>query len=133
VFCEKSVGRRHGPVPFHTADQKTGGVTIVEDFPFSPELERLEHALAAGPGVDPPDDLRRRVIADVRAELRRERVRGGWAFAAAVAATVALWMNLSLSATQATDYGLRCDRSLSATDAGPSQLDLLRELLPQGE
>ena len=106
---------------------------MVQDFPLPSELQRLERSLAAGGGVGPPEGLRRRVMADVRSELRRERVRGGWAFAAAVAATVALWMNLSLSATQATDYGLRCDAAVSTCDAAPHQIDLLRGLLTEGE
>ena len=106
---------------------------MVQDSSLPPELQRLEHTLAEHPRVAPPDDLRLRVMADVRSELRRERAHDGWAFAAAVAATVALWMNLSLSATQATDYGLRSDRSVAMPASTPSQLELLQELFPQGD
>ena len=108
-------------------------MTNAENFPLPPELEWLEQDLAGRACPEPSHDLRRRVMTDVRAELRRDRARRNWAFAAALAATVALWMNLSLSATQATDYGLRCDGHAAATDAGPRQIDLLRELLPEGE
>lgn len=72
-----------------------------------PELQQLERDLTARPLPEPPADLRRRVIGQVRAGVRQERSAARWAFAAALAAAVLVWVNLSLSATQATDYGMR--------------------------
>jgi hypothetical protein len=79
----------------------------MEDYPLPRDLHRLERDLAARPRSDPPVELRRRVMADVRAELRGRGLRNGWPFAAAVAAAALLWINLSLSATLATDYSKR--------------------------
>lgn len=77
----------------------------MENEQLPPELEQLERDLADRPRLDPPAELRQRVIGGVRAELRRDGPRNGWAFAAAVAAVVLVWLNLSLSATLATDCG----------------------------
>ena len=52
-------------------------------------------------------DLRPRILDDLRSRLRAERSRARWQFALAVAVVVLVWMNLSMSATQATDFGLR--------------------------
>lgn len=101
--------------------------------PLPTGLQQLEQSLAQGVGPGPPEALRDRVMSDVRTELRRERSRRNWAFAAVVAASVALWMNLSLSATQATDYGLRAGGYTVGGDVGSRQIDLLREFLSEGE
>ena len=70
------------------------------------ELEALQRELRERQPTHLPADLRGRVIGGVRAELARERSRGQWTFAAAVAAAAVIWINLSISATQSTDFGL---------------------------
>jgi len=106
-----------------------------------PELERLERELAGGPRPEAPPELRDRVLGSVRAELEggerasagrgetapaRSRASGWLSFAVGLALGVLLWMNLSLSAAQATSYGrhLRSAASLETT------ADRIRELLP---
>ena len=101
------------------------------------ELERLERALARRPCPEPSTDLRGRVLRTVTAELdqaelgRAESPRtraGGWlSFAVAAAATVLIWMNLSMSAANATRYGMRVPAEPHALDETARQI---RELLP---
>jgi hypothetical protein len=93
-----------------------------------PELQRLEQELADCPGPAPPAELRQRVMEGVRAELRGRSLRNGWPFAAAVAAAALLWMNLSLSATLATDYNTR-----PYTSAPPVKevAEQIQKLLPE--
>ncbi len=70
------------------------------------ELERLELELSRRPRPGPSDGFRERVVASVDVQLRRESQQSGWGWVAALAAGVVLWMNLSMSATLATDFGL---------------------------
>jgi hypothetical protein len=78
---------------------------------LSPELEQIQRELAAQPRDDPPLLLRARTMDGVRVELRRERsVFDRYLLAAAAL----VWVNLALSATNATQQ--------------PSDLPKLREL-----
>ena len=77
-----------------------------------PELQRLERELAARPRPQPSADLRDRIVGQmqsalVRNGLVREGSRNRWTFVVALAISVMLWMNLSLSATRATEHDLR--------------------------
>jgi hypothetical protein len=102
------------------------------------ELERLERELAERPCPEPSADLRDRVLRLVEAsldgaELRRaEPARpraGGWlSFAVATAATVLVWINLSMSAANATSYDLRLPAETDAVDETARQI---RRLLPE--
>jgi hypothetical protein len=103
-----------------------------------PELERLERALARRPCPGPSAELRDRVLRTIEAELvlaapgQAESARtgsGGWLrFAVATAATVLVWVNLSMSAANATSHDL-------GPPAGPHALDetarQIAELLPE--
>jgi hypothetical protein len=69
-----------------------------------PDLERLEHLLANGPRPAPSAALRRRVLAGVQSELRRQLISLRWRFAAAFAAAVLAMLSFSLAAAQATSF-----------------------------
>jgi hypothetical protein len=101
---------------------------LMDDWQLSPDLEQLERALSGRWRPQPSVGLGQRVLGEVRAQLRRERPRSRWRFAVAVAAAVLVWLNLSFSATHATDYGLRRSgqgETLEATSAR------IRQLLPE--
>ena len=115
-------------------------MTPPSDLP--PELERLDRELAGRPRPAASPELRDRVMRGVRAELgegagasaarletdRSRRPRSGWlAFAASLALGVLFWMNLSLSAAQATSYGRHLPAETASVEATASQI---RELLP---
>ncbi len=103
-----------------------------ENFPLPPELERLERHLALREHPQPLPQARQRFLCSVRAELRRSQARSRWAFAVAMAATVLVWLNLSLCATQATDCGLEIDgRRQSARDGAEQIQQLLPDLNPR--
>lgn len=92
------------------------------------DLERLEQELAARRRLFPSDALRERVLDRLRGESRPPQPQGGdWAFAASLAATVLLWLNLSMSATQATDFHLRIDGDKLPIDAVAPEI---RQLVP---
>jgi hypothetical protein len=83
-----------------------------EDFELPPELLELEQELAGRQMPGLPPDHRGSVLAAVRQELaKRDSVRlilrRRWEFAAAVAALVLCWLNLSMSAANNTDFNLR--------------------------
>jgi hypothetical protein len=86
---------------------------MMDDWQLPPELQQLERDLANRSRHRASDDLRPRILGDLRSRLRAERSRARWQFALAVAVVVLVWLNLSMSATQATDFGLRLN--------GPSQ------------
>ncbi|HUT94730.1 MAG TPA: hypothetical protein VMY37_35060 [Thermoguttaceae bacterium] len=107
-----------------------------------PELERLQRDLAGRPRPEASPELRDRVMRSVRAELgqgarasagrletdRSRRPRSGWlTFAAGLALGVLLWMNLSLSAAQATSYDRHLPAETASVEATASRI---RELLP---
>ena len=102
------------------------------------ELERLERELAERPCPEPSADLRNRVLGTVEAELDgtaprpaeslRTRVSGWLTFATATAATVLVWINLSLGAANASSYDLRLPPQPHSLDETARQI---RELLPE--
>ena len=100
----------------------------MEEKQLSPELQRLERLLADRPMPDTPAALRGRVLGGIRVELCRNRLHDRWKFTAAMAATVVLWINLSLSATQATDYGLQLG---SPQPLGRAVAEEIQEVLPE--
>jgi hypothetical protein len=100
----------------------------MEPWELSPELQRLERDMAHRPLPEAPARLRQRVLDDLGSRRRTELARDRWQFAAAVAAAALLWLNLSMSATQATDFGFR--------PAGPSDsieptARQIRQLVPE--
>ena len=101
---------------------------MMENHTLLPELERLEQQLAARPRWEPSNQLKEQFLNGLRAESRRGRARARRAFAVSVAASVLVWLNLSLSATQATDCGLRLDGRQHSTARAA---DEIRRLLPE--
>jgi hypothetical protein len=94
----------------------------MDNLPLPPELERVERFLARGPRPAPSASLRRRILGDVRSELRRERLSPRWRFAAVFAATVLVELCLSLSIMQAVKYGWR------QRETSPAVVDVARQL-----
>jgi hypothetical protein len=90
---------------------------------FPVELETIERWLAARARPRLPSELRRKVLDGVESRLRRERTAARWSFAAAVAATALVWLNLSFSATQAIGFNPRVE-----DDGGPSVETLAAEM-----
>ncbi|MGD0091617.1 MAG: hypothetical protein ABSE73_17000 [Planctomycetota bacterium] len=71
-----------------------------------PELREIESALAAQPLPEAGSAARGKILAAVGAELAlkaRARQQSWWRFAAALAALVLLWLNLSMSAVNCTE------------------------------
>ncbi len=95
------------------------------DFPLPPELQRLEQALSARPRGQPSDELKQRCLGGIRAELRKQQARSRWTFAVAVAATVLVGLNLSLSASQATDFGFRLVGQQPSLEEAAEEIRLL--------
>ena len=100
----------------------------MENRQLPPDLQQLERDLAGRPRPGPPAELRQRVIEGARVELRRNGSRNGWTSAAAVAAAVVVWINLSMSVTHATDYGSRPDTPRPPVGKLAAQI---RQLLPE--
>jgi len=95
------------------------------------DLVSLERELGARPHPRPTDALRERVMGEVRGALacdaaRTSRRLSVWEFAAALAAAVMLWMNLSMIAASDTRLDLRASRA-NGTEASVAAL---RELVP---
>lgn len=96
------------------------------------ELRQLEEELIASRSSEPSTELRDRVLGEVQhalaVELRASRRQSRWAFAVSVAASVLVWINMSISATTATD----CRVSLASTAAEMDRLAAaIHELLPE--
>ena len=105
---------------------------MMENFPLPPELQWLEQHLAARQCPQPLPAARERFLCSVRAELRRSQASSRWAFVVAMAATVLVWLNLSLCATQATDCGLALDSPHQPVENGAEQIQqLLPDLNPR--
>jgi hypothetical protein len=103
-----------------------------EDFSLSPELQRVEQDLAARRRAEPSGQLKEQCLRTLRAELRRQATRSRWTFALAAAASVLVGLNLSLSASQATDYGFQLDgRQRSVQRTAEEIRRLLPEVSPQ--
>ena len=99
-----------------------------DDFPLPPELQQLEQALVAVPREQPSFQLKERCLHSLQAELGRPQSGNRWTFAIAIAASVLLGLNLSLSATQATDCGLRLDGRQQSVENTAAEI---RRLLPE--
>jgi hypothetical protein len=97
------------------------------------DLQRLERRLARRPREEPPAALHGRVMAGVEAALRRQRSGGGWQMLAAAAAAVLIWLNLSLSATNATDGSLRPRGTREPVEQIARQIERLLPDLPHEE
>jgi hypothetical protein len=100
---------------------------MIEDSQLPPELQRLERALLALPREQPSSQLKERCLNGLRAELGRPQSGSRWAFTIAIAASVLLGLNLSLSATQSTDFGLRLDARQQSLEKTAAEI---RRLLP---
>lgn len=110
----------------------------MDDPQLPPELKRLERALAQRPCPSPSSDFRARLLGKVQVDLEQveppgvgsapRRPNGWWAFAAATAATVLFWFNLSLSAAGTTAYGLPSGPKEAPIELAARQI---RELLPE--
>jgi hypothetical protein len=100
----------------------------MEDWQLPSELQRLERDLANRSLSAASIGLRQRVLDDARSRLRAERSRDRWQSAATVAAAALLWLNLSMSATQATDFDLRPKWPAESTGAIAEQV---RQLAPE--
>jgi hypothetical protein len=87
----------------------------MDNWQLPSDLQRLECELGSRSLPSASAQLRQRVLDDLRTSLRAERSRANWRFAAAVAATMLVWMNFSMSATQATDFGFRRNAGLTET------------------
>jgi hypothetical protein len=104
---------------------------MMDNFPLPPELEQLERQLAVRERPQPLSQAKQRLLCSVRAESRRSRARSRRAFAVAMAATVLVWLNLSLCATQATDFGLELDGRQPPLENDAAQIQqLLPDLAP---
>jgi len=105
---------------------------MMDDWQLAPELQQLERDLANRSRHRASDDLRPRILGDVRSRLRAERSRARWQFALAVAVVVLVWLNLSMSATQATDFGLRLNGPTEPIETIAAQVhQLVPEFSPE--
>jgi hypothetical protein len=100
---------------------------MTDSWELPSELRQLEQDLVARSRSRAIEDLRPRILGDLRSRLRTERSHSRWQFALAVAVVVLVWLNLSISATQATDCGLRLNGP-----SGPIQTvaDEIHRLVP---
>jgi hypothetical protein len=100
---------------------------MTDSWELPSELRQLEQDLIARSRSRAFEDLRPRILGDLRSRLRIEHRSSRWQFALAVAVVVLVWLNLSISATQATDCGLRLDGP-----SGPIQTvaDEIHRLVP---
>ena len=92
-----------------------------------PELRDVSDLLSARPRVEPRADLRRRVLADVQAELARPRG-GWWRFAAGLAACLLVGLNLAMSSAGVTDFGL--ERRVDGAEVAAAA-EQIRRLVPE--
>ena len=106
----------------------------MEDWELPAELQQLERDLGNCSLGDASTRLRQRVLDDVRSRLLAERSRSRWQFAAAVAAVAMVWMNLSMSATQATDFGFRRSGPTESVKTIAQQMQrVMPEFFPKGD
>jgi hypothetical protein len=105
--------------------KKREGTKQMNHLQLPPELERVERFLTCGPRPEPSAALRRRVLSDVRSELRSERVLPRWRLAAAfatLAATLLVAISLLLGVLQATSFALQ------QRESSPSVYEVARRL-----
>ncbi|HEY4760028.1 MAG TPA: hypothetical protein VIH42_05550 [Thermoguttaceae bacterium] len=99
----------------------------MNDWQLPPELESLERELAARLTPDPSAELRLRITGGVYTQLRRERRQESWRFAIAVAIVVGVWINLSFSAVQHTDFLFKANKETPPVEQTAQQI---QNLLP---
>jgi hypothetical protein len=89
--------------------------------PLPVELQELELELSRRAFSSPSPLLRQKLLDGVHHQLRMdEQARDVWRFIMAMAAAMLVWLNLSMSATQATDFGfLQVLHDVSYNNAGP--------------
>jgi hypothetical protein len=98
------------------------------------DLAELERRLAERSRVEPPPELGPRVLAAARAALRHPATPSaleGWRFWAAVAATVLLAVNLSMSVSADTDWEFA--NEVAARPDPTAELRALAPELPDAE
>ena len=100
----------------------------MEDWQLPSELQQLERDLGNRLRGGAAACLRPRILDDLRTRLRAERSKARWQFALAVAVVVLVGMNLSISATQATDFGLR---PKGPTESIATIAQQIRQLVPE--
>jgi hypothetical protein len=96
-----------------------------------PELHDLEKALLSRNQFARHDDTRARIMARVKKELARAREQssaGTWHFAAAVAASILVCLNLMMSAVNNTDWNTR---TAAARQNRRAVMQQLHEVLPE--
>jgi hypothetical protein len=120
--------------------------------PLPEDLRKLEDLLTErSRRQKPSESLRDRVFDELRGALpvdevltlpvaadvsidtsAAERRRNAWQFAIAVAVVVLFWMNLSMSATQATDFGFRraVSSSSDSVESSESNWGMMRQMQP---
>lgn len=94
----------------------------MQNLQLPPELKRLERFLTRGPRPVPSAALRQRVFSNVRSELRSKRISSRWRFGVALAASLLVWLGLSLGAMQATVFALQHH------EVSPSVFEVARRL-----
>jgi len=94
------------------------------------ELGEIEASLANRRRQTADDNLRRDVLADVRAELQAplRKSNNWWSFAASVAACLLLALNLAIGSVNVSDYP--SGASVNTTDVDEATR-LMRDLLPE--
>jgi hypothetical protein len=100
---------------------------MTEEFPLPPDLEQIERELAARPRSWPDAGLKERCVQQLRVELRGPGSGSRWSLVAATAAALLVGLNLSLSATQATDFGLHIGSQQQSVQRAAEEI---RQLLP---
>lgn len=110
----------------------------MSDASLPPDLAELERRLVGRPAIEPSADFASRVLGSVRDALRHRPAvamapAGGWRTWAAVAATVLVGINLSMSAAFDTDWGLTEDVEPRRAAAMADELRLLAPDLPAAE
>jgi hypothetical protein len=79
----------------------------MDDWILPDELQRLETDLGRRRLPEASSDLPQRILGGLQHRRRVAESQARWQFGLAVAASVLVWMNLSLCATQATNFDLR--------------------------
>ncbi len=91
------------------------------------DLQELEHQLSSQPLPTPTSELRSRVLGKVGVELGQRRKRARWSFAAIALGGALLWLNLSLFATQSTDYTNTAQDDSTTIDA---EIAEIQQIIP---
>lgn len=107
---------------------------MMNDWQLDDDLQSLENELARRPPRRPSTELRQRVLAEAQAQLgvkrSAKRRQFDWQFAAAAAVVMLVWMNLSMSGTQATDFGFRRGAALEPVESVETIAQRIEQLAP---